>query len=196
MSRFRAKNLIKRTFSTLVLSSTTLLGIGALSPAIAREAEASIVAQNRFITATSAQNSTLYLNNDRSYSYNLEVVSGGRFSGLNVPAGATIVGQYVPAEGGLRYNANAVVINGRTYNIDGVSRVIEDVKDPRDTDVGSVAEDSAIGAAGGLVIGEILGDADVGEAVGGAVAGGVVGNVTADRVVVVEPDRPITLYTR
>ncbi len=57
-----------------------------------------------------------------------------------------------------------------------------------------MAEDAGIGAAGGALIGEILGDADIGEIVGGAAAGAVVGNVTADRVVVVEPDEPITIF--
>jgi uncharacterized protein YcfJ len=72
--------------------------------------------------------------------------------------------------------------------------VIEDQKDPRDTSAGSIAEDAGIGAAGGAILGEVFGDADIEEIIGGAVAGGVAGNVTADRVVVVEPDETIVLY--
>jgi hypothetical protein len=147
------------------------------------------------IRAISAQKETLYLNNDRAYSYNLNAVNNITINGIPVPKGATIVGRYEPAKGGLRYVANAIVYNDRTFKINAASEVLKDVKDPRDTSAAAIAEDAGIGAAGGLVIGEVLGDADVGEIVGGAAAGGVVGNVTADRVVVVKPNVPINLYT-
>ncbi|AFZ43415.1 hypothetical protein PCC7418_1213 [Halothece sp. PCC 7418] len=162
----------------------------------ANVAAETLIAQrdNRYIVATSAQNGTLYLNTDKRYSYNLEVTRGGRFAGLNLPAGSIIRGQYVPDEGGLRYVANSVVVNGRTYNLNGSSGVLNPVKDPRDTSGAAVGEDAAIGAGAGLVLSEIFGDADLGAAVGGAAAGAATGNVTADRVVVVEPDQPITLY--
>ena len=55
--------------------------------------------------------------------------------------------------------------------------------------------DAAIGAVGGYVIGEVLGDPDVWEVVGGAAAGVVVGNTTAPFVVVVKPEQLITLYS-
>ncbi|GAB4235063.1 MAG: hypothetical protein Kow00121_62710 [Elainellaceae cyanobacterium] len=154
------------------------------------------VAQAAAIRTTSAQNQTLYLNNDRSYSYNLVVTSGGNFNGFYIPAGATIIGQYEPAPGGLRYVARGVEVEGRTYSISGVSETIEDVKDPRDTSAGAIAGDAGIGAAGGAILGEILGDIDAPEVIGGAAAGAIVGNVTADRVVVIRPDEPIILYSR
>ncbi len=64
---------------------------------------------------------------------------------------------------------------------------MKDVKDPRDTSSGAIAEDAGIGAAGGAILGEVFGDA-------GAAAGAATGNITADRVVVVEPDSAIALY--
>lgn len=180
------------------LALTTLIGASTLfaPAATANPNQGTLIAQNnnRYIVTTSAQEGTLYLNTDKRYSYNLEVTRGGRFAGLNVPAGSIIRGQYVPSEGGLRYVANSVVVNGRAYNINGTSGVLDAVKDPRDTEGGSVAEDAGIGAGAGIVLGEIFGDADVGEVVGGAAAGAAVGNLTADRVVVVEPNQPITLY--
>ncbi|NBD18678.1 MAG: hypothetical protein GVY04_21870 [Cyanobacteria bacterium] len=162
----------------------------------ANVAAETLIAQrdNRYIVTTSAQQGTLYLNKDKRYSYNLEVTRGGRFSGLNLPPGAIIRGQYVPADGGLRYVANSVVIRGRTYNINGSSEILNTIKDPRDTSGAAIGEDAAIGAGGGLLLSEIFGDADLGAAVGGAAAGAAVGNLTADQVVVVEPDQPITLY--
>ena len=52
------------------------------------------LAQNKLIKATSAQLETLYLNNDRTYSYNLVAQNRGVIDGIVIPAGATIVGQY------------------------------------------------------------------------------------------------------
>lgn len=175
------------------VGATTFLG----PVATASANEGTLIAQNnnRFLTTTSAQNETLYLNRDKRYSFNLEVTRGGRFAGLNIPAGSIIRGQYVPAnEEGLRYVANSVVVNGQTYNINAQSDVLETVKDTRDTSGGAIAEDAAIGAGGGLIIGEIFGNAGAGEIIGGAAAGAAVGNLTADQVVIIEPDEPINLY--
>ena len=153
-------------------------------------------AQSRSLSARSAQKETLYLNNDRTYSYNLIAKRRGVIDGITIPAGATIVGKYVPAKGGLRYVAEAVTYDRYSYRISASSGVIEDVKDPRDRSAGAIAGDAAIGAAGGTIIGEIFGDAGVGEILGGAAAGVAVGNITADRVVVIKPDAAIILYDR
>ena len=152
------------------------------------------IAQSRTIEAKSSQKETLYLNNDRTYDYNLVATQKGTIGNVTVPVGATIVGKYVPTEGGLRYEAQAVTYDQYSYRISAQSETLTDVKDPRDTSAGAVAEDAGIGAAGGLVLGEVLGDANVEEAVGGAAAGAATGNITADRVVVVKPDELIVLY--
>ena len=156
----------------------------------------SLLAQTRSITATSAQKATLYLNNDRTYHYNLIAQRRGVIDNKVIPAGATIVGKYIPAKGGLRYIAEAVIYGKYNYRISASSDVLEDVKDPRDTSVGAILEDAAIGAAGGTILGEVFGDANLGEILGGAAAGVIVGNVTADRVVVIEPKAPIILYDK
>lgn len=96
----------------------------------------------------------------------------------------------------MRYVTRQVVINGRTYNLNAISDVLKDVKDPRDTSVGAIAGDAGIGAAGAILIGEIFGNADIEEILGGAAAGAAIGNITADRVVVIRSDEPITLYSR
>lgn len=152
------------------------------------------LAQSRSIKARSAQSETLYLNNDRSYAYNLIAANRGVIDKIVIPKGATIVGKYIPAEGGLRYVAEAVTYDRYSYRISASSSVLEDVKDPRDTSAGAIAEDAAIGAAGGAILGEVFGDASVGEILGGAAAGVIVGNVTADRVVVIESQDTIVLY--
>ncbi len=179
---------LKKIFSISSLTTFALiLGSLGLSPPVG-------LAQSRSITATSAQLETLYLNNNRSYSYNLIAANRGVIDRIVIPQGATIVGKYVPAKGGLRYIAEAVTYDRYSYRISASSSVLEDVKDPRDTSAGAIAEDAAIGAAGGTILGEIFGDADVKEILGGAAAGVVVGNVTADRVVVIDPKAPIVLY--
>ena len=153
-----------------------------------------LISQSNTITATSSQKETLYLNNDRTYSYNLVAKERGTIDGITIPAGATIVGKYVPADGGLRYVAEAVTYGDYSYTIDANSAILEDVKDPRDTSAGSIAEDAGIGAAGGAVLGEVFGDAGAAEIVGGAAAGAATGNITAERVVVIEPDEAIPLF--
>lgn len=182
---------------TAALATSSALIVGAVcvpTNAAASPQRAVSIAQAQVIPTSSIQQETLYLNNDRAYSYNLEVEEGVTVGGQYLPPGAEIQGQYVPADGGLRYEASAVIINGRSYPLNAVSPVIEDVKDPRDTNAGSIAEDAGIGAVGGLVLGEVLGDGGIGSVVGGAAAGAATGNITADRVVVVKPNETINLY--
>lgn len=183
-----ASNLLKKVFSIPNWTILALvLGSLGLSPSVG-------LAQSRLIKATSAQLETLYLNNNRSYSYNLVASNRGIIDRIVIPKGATIVGKYVPAKGGLRYVAEAVTYDRYSYRISASSTVLEDVKDPRDISAGAIVEDAAIGAAGGTILGEIFGDAGAGEILGGAAAGVLVGNVTADRVVVIDPNTPIVLY--
>ena len=181
----------------LGIATASLIFIeGAIAPGAtsAQKADEISIAQASVLQAESAQSETLYLNNDRTYSYNLVAKEKGVIGDVTVPAGATIVGKYVPAEGGLQYVAEAVTYDDYSYTINASSSVIEDEKDPRDTSTGAVAEDAGIGAAGGAVLGEVLGDAGAAEVVGGAAAGAATGNLTADRVVVIEPDSEISLY--
>ena len=185
-----------RKFSTCI--AATLLALGGVwtyQPALSQENTRFLIAQNApNLKAKSAQSETLYLNGDRTYSYNLIARERGEINGVMVPAGATIVGKYVPADGGLRYIAEAVTYDDYSYTINASSGVIKDVKDPRDTSAGAIAEDAGIGAAGGTVLGEVFGDAGAAEIIGGAAAGAATGNLTADRVVVVEPNSTIALY--
>lgn len=139
---------------------------------------------------------TLYLNNDDTHDYNLRVTANTTISGLAIPAGAIVRGRFEPVEGGLRYVADSVEFNSRVYGIRAISDTFHDVKDPRETTAGAILGDAAIGAAGGALLTEIFGDASVGGAIGGAAAGVVVGNVTAQRVVVIEPNQAIALTPR
>lgn len=137
---------------------------------------------------------TLYLNKDTTYEYNLRLQNRTAVGNQFLPEGSLIRGQFEPVEGGLRYVANSVEVGDRIFSLNAVSETLNDRKDPRETDTGDIIEDAAIGAAGGLIIGEVLGDADFLEILGGAAAGVVVGNVTAPTVVVIEPDQSILLY--
>lgn len=189
----------KFQINLLTKVATALLFIGAgfsyAKPSFSQENNTITIAQSYpDLRANSAQSETLYLNNDRTYSYNLIARERGTIGDVTVPAGATIVGKYVPAEGGLRYVAEAVTYDDYSYTINASSGVIEDVKDPRDTSAGAIAEDAGIGAAGGTILGEVLGDAGAAEIIGGAAAGAATGNLTADRVVVIEPNSAIALY--
>ena len=199
---FNKNNLKKNcsNISTWITTAAVFLGGWSLYPsqALSQQTNQLLLAQARqspTLLARSAQNEPLYLNNDRTYSYNLVAAERGVIDGIVIPEGATIVGKYVPAEGGLQYVAEAVTYDQYSYSINAASGVIKDVKDPRDTSVGAIAGDAGIGAAGGVILGEILGDdAGAAEIIGGAAAGAATGNITADRVVVVEPDASIALY--
>lgn len=160
------------------------------------QSERVLIAQraNTDLLAKSAQSETLYLNKDRTYAYNLVAKERGAIGNVTVPVGATIVGKYVPAEGGLRYVAEAVTYDDYSYTINATSGIIPAEKDPRDTSTGEVAKDAGIGAAGGTVLGEVFGDAGAAEIIGGAAVGAAAGNLTADSVVVVEPNSGIALY--
>ena len=185
------------SISTLTTTFLFLSAGGLIYPdiSLAEKTPSLTIAQGSYsLPAESAQQETLYLNNDRTYSYNLVAQEQGMINNITIPAGATIVGKYVPAEGGLRYVAEAVTYGDYSYTINASSSVIEDVKDPRDTSAGAIAGDAGIGAAGGAVLGEVFGDAGAAEIIGGAAAGAATGNLTADRVVVIEPNSTIPLY--
>ena len=188
-------NVLCKNLKSALTGTTLLFIVGSITPALANSIETNryVVAQNRILEARSAETKILYLNNDRTYSHNLVATRPGMIGNITIPAGATIVGRYVPTEGGLRYVAQAVVYGQYSYRISAISERFKDVKDPRDTSVGAIATDAGIGAAGGAVLGEVLGDAGIGAGVGAAL-GTAIGNLSADRVVVIDPRIPITLY--
>ncbi|HEY9768702.1 MAG TPA: hypothetical protein V6C71_09420 [Coleofasciculaceae cyanobacterium] len=122
--------------STSIMALAVLIGGISFFPrqALSQPKKQILVAQNTpSIRAASAQAETLYLNNDRTYAYNLIAQEEGFIGDVAIPVGATIVGKYVPAEGGLRYVAEAVTYDDYSYTIDASSEIIKDVKDPRDT---------------------------------------------------------------
>lgn len=154
------------------------------------------VAQSDTVVRTTLdQNDTLYLNKDRTYDYDLVVRNASAINGQRLPVGAIIRGRFEPAEGGLVYVADSVELGDRIVRINAVSELLRDRKDPRQTSTGAILTDAAIGAAGGYVLGEVLGDAGVIEVLGGAAAGVLVGNTTAPFAVVIRPEDEIVLYT-
>lgn len=198
LSRNNHQSLVSRI--AIAAAGSAVLGLSPLllpEVASAQSNTSFLVSQSYGLQATSAQSDTLYLNDDRVYSYDMVASEGATIDGLNIPPGSVIRGRYEPAEGGgLRYVVYGVVVDGQRYNISAVSPVLETQTDPRDTSIGAIAEDAGIGAAAGAVLGEVTGSIDAGEVIGGAAAGGAVGNLTADNVVVIEPDETITLYPR
>ena len=182
--------------SSILVGAVSLFLTSLVNPALVSSITIDqYIAQSRTIEAKSAQKQTLYLNKDSTYNYNLIATQRGTIGNVTVFVGATVVGKYVPTEGGLRYKAQAVTYDQYSYRINAASQTLADVKDPRDTSTGAVAEDAGIGAAGGVVLGEVLGGgANVEEAVLGGAAGAATGNLTVDRVVVIKPDESILLY--
>jgi hypothetical protein len=112
-----------------------------------------------------------------------------------LPYGSVISGRFEPAPGGTRFLAKSIAINGRSYPLSAQSKVINDVKDPRETGTGAIAGDAAIGALGGVILGGLTGDRVIAteEVLAGAAAGAAVGNVTAPQVVVLDANTDLQL---
>ncbi len=184
-----------------VAIASTIISLGAIvSPVLAQETvvgqtEPVVVAQATSPLSTVTRNDeTLYLDKNAVHEYNLVLENRTAVGDRFFPEGSIIRGQFEPVDGGLQYVADSAEVGDRIFDLDAVSETLTDQKDPRQTDVDDIIEDAAIGAAGGLIIGEILGDPDFLEILGGAAAGVIVGNVTAPAVVVVEPEQSILLY--
>lgn len=200
------KSLIFGGLSALVLMGAGPLSLGASAQVFSSQRSPSGTAQNRpaqsgqvaqsssVIQATFDRDETLYLDRDGTYEYDLVLRRESSFGGRRLPVGTIVRGQFEPTEGGLVYVANSVELADRIFQISAVSELMRDNKDPRQTSAGAIATDAAIGAAGGYVLGEVLGDAGFWEIAGGAAAGVLVGNTTAPLVVVVRPDQQIALY--
>ena len=181
-----------------------LVGFGPLSAAANAQVFSSQRAQNTpaELTQTGAtlrttleQDDTLYLNKDKTYDYDLVLQADSAIGNQRLPVGTIVRGRFEPADGGLVYVANSVEVADRIYQINAASELIRDRKDPRQTSTGAILTDAAIGAAGGYVLGEVLGRPDLWEVAGGAAAGVLVGNTTAPFVVVISPEDPIVLYS-
>lgn len=114
-----------------------------------------------------------------------------------IPAGAVIEGQFVPAEGGSKFVAQKFTSRGATVRLQAESALINDVKDPRETGVGSILTDAGIGGAAGAVLGGVLrGNVQIIDILGGAAASVLIGNVTAPQVTVIEPSTIINIVTK
>ncbi len=115
-----------------------------------------------------------------------------------IPVGAVVGGEFAPIEGGTMFVAKTLTSRGGTVRMNAESVLINDVKDPRETGIGAIAVDGAIGAAAGALLAGIFGDRSISteKILGGAAAGVLVGNVTAPQVVVIEPSKSIKVITK
>lgn len=114
-----------------------------------------------------------------------------------IPVGTIVRGDFIPTPGGSRFNARELTTRGVTVSLGAESELINDVKDPRQTNTGSIVGDAAIGAAAAAILAGITGDRALAteEILGGAAAGVIIGNTTAPQVVVIQPDSVINLTT-
>ncbi len=142
---------------------------------------------------------TLYINKGETVNASLLVaqdISANNGTVL-IPAGAVIEGQFVPAEGGSKFVAQKFTSRGATVRLQAESALINDVKDPRETNAGAILTDAGIGGAAGAVLSGVLrGNVQILDVLGGAAAGAVIGNVTAPQVTVIEPSTVVNIVTR
>ena len=142
---------------------------------------------------------TLYINKGETVKTSLLVaqdISANNGTVL-IPAGAVIEGQFVPAEGGSKFVAQKFTSRGATVRLQAESALINDIKDPRETNAGAILTDAGIGGAAGAVLSGILrGNIQILDILGGAAAGAVIGNVTAPQVTVIEPSTVVNIVTK
>jgi hypothetical protein len=182
--------------SAAVLCAPALATFGETrSPDRDRAAVSAEVKQETLIQVVTQSEETLYFNTDTIYALPMRVDRTVTVNGITLREGTVVEGRLEPVEGGLRYVASHIQAGGFQRSLDARSEVLRDIKDPRETSAEAIAGDAAIGAAGGVVLGAILGGGvSAGEVIGGAAAGVIIGNVTAQRVVVIEPGQPVILY--
>jgi hypothetical protein len=151
------------------------------------------------IVTTLVNQETLYVNNGQSLPARLRVARDviGNNGTVLIPAGASIDGEFVPTNGGSKFVARTLTSRGATIAVGAESDVIRDTKDPRETNVGAIATDAAIGAAGASILAAVTGDRAIAteEILAGAAAGVIVGNTTAPQATVIEPKSEINLTT-
>ncbi len=141
----------------------------------------------------------LYINNGQTLTTELVVTQPvlAENGTTLIPVGTIVRGDFIPAAGGSRFIAKELTTRGVTVSLGAESELINDVKDPRETNTGSIIGDAAIGAAAAAILAGITGDRALAteEILGGAVAGVLIGNTTAPQVVVIQPDSVINLTT-
>jgi len=142
---------------------------------------------------------TLYINKGETVEASLVVsqaISASNGTVL-IPAGALIEGKFVPVEGGSKFVAQKFTSRGASVKLQAESALINDVKDPRETNAGAILTDAGIGGAAGAVLGGVLrGNVQIIDILGGAAASVIVGNVTAPQVTVIEPSTIINIVTK
>ncbi|MGF1459946.1 MAG: hypothetical protein ACFBSG_13075 [Leptolyngbyaceae cyanobacterium] len=186
--------MLTRTISLMPLLVAPLLPCAVPMSARAQVGPSRAIAQIRVMTQSEE---TLYFQPDTAYELPLVVETAVTVNGRQLPAGTVIQGRLEPVSGGLRYVATGVSAGGFQQSLAASSELLPDVKDPRETSTRAIAGDAAIGAAGGAVIGAVIGDGIcILEILGGAAAGVAVGNITAQRVVIIEPNEPVVLQVQ
>ncbi|NKB17493.1 MAG: hypothetical protein HC770_04335 [Pseudanabaena sp. CRU_2_10] len=142
---------------------------------------------------------TIYVNSGQRLPAKLRVEQDviGNNGIVVIPVGATIEGEFAPTNGGSKFIARTLTSRGATVAISAESDVIKDTKDPRETSIGAIATDVAIGAAGASILAAVTGDRAIAteEILAGAAAGGIIGNTTAPNATVIDPKAAISLTT-
>lgn len=142
---------------------------------------------------------TLYVNSGQRLPAKLRVEQDiiGNNGTVVIPVGSTIEGEFSPTNGGSKFVARTLTSRGATVALSAESDVIKDTKDPRETSIGAIATDVAIGAAGASILAAVTGDRAIAteEILAGAAAGAIIGNTTAPNATVIDPKAAINLTT-
>ena len=75
-----------------------------------------------------------------------------------IPAGSQVIGQLQPAQGGSQFVASQVIVNGRQIALNATSNVIQNTRNVRDPNFGTILGGAAIGSAASAIIQGVTGD--------------------------------------
>ncbi len=193
--------------SSFLLLASVLGGVVTSSPALAEPTKISqafrqnlVLKAGEIIEVRLNSNDTLYVSRGERKAAELRVdqpvVSDN--GNILISEGAIISGEFIPVSGGSKFVARTLTTQDGMIRIVGETDLINDVKDPRETGIGSLLGDAGIGAAAGALLGGIFGDRSISteKILGGAAASIILGNVTAPQVVVIDPALPLSIVTK
>ncbi len=203
MSSITAMPIIMATPATASSKPSVVAQLFPSQPSqVSQEFTGVTIPAGNFIPTNSDDADKIVITPDETLAVTLVVASDIRSSAgtLLIPAGSEIEGELRPTGDGTRFFARELMIKNSNQRvpINATSREITETETiDEGTDTSSIFTGALIGAAAGVVLGEIFGSIDLIDVLGGAGAGALAGLLLGGRkqaeVFVIKPDEDLDL---